>query len=101
MTKKILLECLKKSKWAIFFSVVFLIYIYGKIDSTVFVFFIFNQIWLIKLSLDNAWQNDLNTATNDFVNAASDKIVAIYNNLDELKKIYQELVDYFGPDKDK
>lgn len=86
MTKKILIECLKKSKWTILMSTIMLFFLYDEVDIKVFLYFCFLQLWI---TLQEIFRSEMR----EFANAASKMIVVIKSNLDELKKIYQELVD--------
>lgn len=97
MIKKILKEIIhiiKKLKWEIIPPLFILYFLYDEVSLKVFLYFCYLEAVML---LNVLFRNE----TKEFANAASKMIIVIKTNLDELKKIYQELVDYFGPDKDK
>jgi len=94
MTKKIILDILKKSKWSILLSVIILIYLYGEVSTPVFMYFCFLQLVItLQLALNNL-QKEMNNAVNGWTDAATKKIKEIIYNLSEFRKIYDDVVAY-------
>ena len=100
MTKKIILDVLKKSKWSVILSVIILAYLYGEVNKMVFAYLCFLQIWFIHVNIINQYQKEINAASENWVTVASEKIKEIINNISEFRKIYDDLIAYIKDDKD-
>jgi len=93
MTKKIILDILKKSKLPIFSAIVVFVVLYQYTNSFVFIYLLFVQIWLIY---DNYCIEQLQE-TND---RSAELINKINANLSEFRKIYDDLIAYIKDDRD-
>jgi hypothetical protein len=100
MTKKIILDVLKKSKWSVLMSIIILIYLYQEVSTPVFIYFVFLQLWFIHVNVTNKFQKLLNEASEKWIEAATEKIKKIHNNISEFRKIYDDLIAYIKDDKD-
>jgi hypothetical protein len=100
MTKKIILDVLKKSKWSMLMSIIILVYLYREVSTPVFIYFVFLQIWFIHMNITNKLQKMLNAVSEEWIVVASDKIKEIVENLSEFRKIYDDLIAYIKDDKD-
>src|SRR4030066_219045 len=100
MTKKIILDVLKKSKWSVLMSIIILVYLYREVSMPVFIYFVFLQFWFIHVNISLKLQKMLNAVSEDWIVVASDKIKEIVENLSEFRKIYDDVVSYIRDDKE-
>jgi hypothetical protein len=93
MTKKIILDVLKKSKWSILSAIIVFVVLYQYANPFIFIYLLFVQIWMIYDNYEMERLQEANDRSAELINK-------INTNLSEFRKIYDDLIAYIKDDKD-